>query len=128
MDVADECQSAKSEILRAISLLEAQQQQVEVVITAANARLFAEEFLGGTVKAETRGRRKTPGIEELYAEICRRLWNEPTRKLPNQDSFALGLLHWWNSDSRRPAMKEGFAKSHVKVVWATIKQDRSIRA
>jgi hypothetical protein len=103
-----------------IRLLNSTRTAIEVVVTAPNAKLFADYVLGPIVRRERRGKNPTSDTEHLLVEMFRRLHLMPV--LPHQGSFAKKMIDWWNSQPDFPAREYDWAHGYAKLIWTALKQ------
>jgi hypothetical protein len=103
-------------LTRALYMLETGAPAATVVVTAPNARLFAENVFG----AERRGRPKAPDAELLLAEIFRRLHRIPFDRLPLQKTLVFDMHQWWQSSPARERRSEDWVELYVERAYATL--------
>jgi hypothetical protein len=105
-------------LTRALYMLETGAPAATVVVTAPNARLFAENVFG----AERRGRRRIPDAELLQAEIFKRLHLIPSDDFPLQKQFIHDMDLWWSSSPDRLKVSKDWIEKYVKSAYATLRK------
>jgi hypothetical protein len=109
----------EQQVSELIGLLNANRVNASVVVTAPDAKHFADDHLE---PVERRGRRRTSDVEHLLIEMFRRLHFQPYHELPNQAAFIGLLTVWWNQQPGRPERKDGWVRPYAQLVWAAIKR------
>jgi hypothetical protein len=114
--------ASEQQISELVRLLNTNRVKAGVVVTAADAKLFADNHLGPIVPKERRGRNRTSDAEHLLIEMFRRIHLTPVHDLMNQRAFAASLTRWFNENPDRPTRRIDWVHNYAKLVWAAIKR------
>lgn len=111
---------SESRLYEAIRIVGGNRRKAEVFVTSANARLFADMYLGSLFREERRGRNRTSDVELLLVEMFRQLHLTPVNRLPPHKAFTDRMLRWWNDGDRQPRGVE-WARKKVQLVYSALK-------